>query len=49
MVSFDATEALTPYREGRGYGAILFDRERLRQADATLFSPQHWGDRARPV
>ncbi|KPL48330.1 3-deoxy-D-manno-octulosonic acid kinase [Xanthomonas axonopodis] len=49
MVSFDATEALAPYREGRGYGAILFDRERLRQADAILFSPQSWGDRARPV
>lgn len=30
-------------------GAILFDRERLRQADASLFSPQHWGERARPV
>ncbi len=49
MVAFDATEALTPYREGRGYGAILFDRERLRQADASLFSPEHWGERARPV
>lgn len=49
MVAFDATEALTPCREGRGYGAILFDRERLRQADMVLFSPEHWGDRARPV
>ncbi|MCW4453555.1 3-deoxy-D-manno-octulosonic acid kinase [Flavobacterium sp. MXW15] len=49
MVAFDATEALTPCREGRGYGAILFDRERLRQADMALFSPEHWGDRARPV
>jgi len=49
MVAFDATEALTPYRDGRGYGAILFDRQRLRQADATLFSPVRWGDKARPV
>lgn len=49
MVAFDANEALTPCRDGRGMGAILFDRERLRQADASLFSPQHWGDRARPV
>lgn len=49
MVAFDATEALTPCREGRGYGAILFDRERLRQADASLFSPTHWGEKARPV
>lgn len=49
MVAFDATEALTPCRDGRGMGAILFDRERLRQADVTLFSPAHWGERARPV
>lgn len=49
MVAFDATEALTPYREGRGYGAILFDRQRLRQADAALFSPARWGEHARPV
>ncbi|KRG38638.1 3-deoxy-D-manno-octulosonic acid kinase [Stenotrophomonas panacihumi] len=49
MVAFDATEALTPCREGRGYGAILFDRQRLRQADPSLFSPARWGDKARPV
>ena len=49
MVAFDATEALTPCREGRGYGAILFDRQHLRQAETTLFSPAHWGGRARPV
>ncbi|KAG1251783.1 hypothetical protein G6F68_012104 [Rhizopus microsporus] len=49
MVAFDANEALTPCREGRGLGAILFDRERLRQAEIGLFSPQHWGSRARPV
>ncbi len=49
MVAFDATEALTPCRDGRGYGAILFDRDRLRQAEATLFSPAYWGERARPV
>lgn len=30
-------------------GAILFDRERLRQADMHLFAPAHWGERARPV
>lgn len=49
MVAFDATEALTPCREGRGYGAILFDRQHLRQAETALFSPAHWGSRARPV
>ncbi|QDI04365.1 MULTISPECIES: 3-deoxy-D-manno-octulosonic acid kinase [Xanthomonas translucens group] len=49
MVAFDATEALMPYREGRGYGAILFDRQRLRQAEPALFSAAHWAERARPV
>ena len=49
MVAFDASEALTPYRAERGYGAILFDRERLRQAGAEIFSPAAWGERARPV
>ncbi|WP_374011835.1 3-deoxy-D-manno-octulosonic acid kinase [Pseudoxanthomonas koreensis] len=49
MVAFDANEALTPYRTDRGYGAILFDRQRLRQAGAELFSPAEWGERARPV
>jgi 3-deoxy-D-manno-octulosonic acid kinase len=49
MVAFDATEALTPCRDGRGMGAILFDRERLRQAEIGLFSPAQWAERARPV
>lgn len=49
MVAFDATEALTPCRDGRGYGAILFDREYLRQAEPSLFSAEHWGARARAV
>ncbi|MCD9087890.1 3-deoxy-D-manno-octulosonic acid kinase [Stenotrophomonas sp. SY1] len=49
MVAFDANEALTPCRDGRGYGAILFDRQRLRQADPGLFSPAQWEDKARPV
>lgn len=49
MVAFDATEALTPFRESRGLGAILFDRKQLRQADADIFSPGKWAGRARPV
>ncbi len=49
MVAFDATEALTPFRETRGMGAILFDRKQLRQADGDIFSPAKWGERARPV
>lgn len=49
MVAFDANEVLSPYRAGSGYGAILFDRERLRQAGPDLFLPAAWGERARPV
>ncbi|MCC8362066.1 3-deoxy-D-manno-octulosonic acid kinase [Lysobacter sp. A6] len=54
MAAFDANESLTPFREGLGYGAILFDRTRLRQAGVAhalpeWFDPQHWGSHARPV
>lgn len=49
MTGFDANEHLTPFRDARGYGAILFDRTQLRQPDPAWFSPQHWGDAAQPV
>lgn len=49
MVGFDASESLTPFREGRGYGAILFDRQHMRHANPDWFDPIKWGDRARPV
>jgi len=49
MAAFDANESLTPFREGLGYGAILFDRTRLRQAEPAWFDPQHWGSHAHPV
>ena len=49
MTGYDATEGLTPFRDDSGYGAILFDLTRVRQASADWFSPAHWGDRARPV
>ena len=49
MVDFDATESMTPFREGSGLGAILFDRKQLRQADPDWFLPAKWGERARPV
>ena len=49
MVDFDATESMTPFREGSGLGAILFDRKQLRQADPEWFLPAKWGERARPV
>ncbi len=38
-----------PFRDDSGYGAILFDLTRVRQASADWFSPGYWGDRARPV
>lgn len=49
MVSFDASESLTPFRQGDGYGAILFDRTHLGKADPDWFDPEKWGARARPV
>ncbi|MFT4198199.1 MAG: 3-deoxy-D-manno-octulosonic acid kinase [Pseudoxanthomonas sp.] len=49
MTAFDATEMLLPFREERGYGAILFDRKRLRQADPRWLDPAWWGERAQPV
>jgi 3-deoxy-D-manno-octulosonic acid kinase len=49
MAVFDANESLTPFREGLGYGAILFDRTRMRQADPAWFDPNQWGSLAHPV
>jgi len=49
MTGFDANEHLTPFRDARGYGAILFDRTQLRQPDPSWFSPAHWGEAATPV
>ncbi|WP_064746223.1 3-deoxy-D-manno-octulosonic acid kinase [Lysobacter antibioticus] len=49
MTGYDAAEGLTPYRDDSGYGAILFDRERVQQAQPEWFSPAHWGAKAQPV
>ncbi|MFC3551215.1 3-deoxy-D-manno-octulosonic acid kinase [Lysobacter cavernae] len=49
MTGFDAAEELTPFRDDSGYGAILFDRARVRQASPEWFSPSFWGQHARPV
>ncbi len=49
MAGFDANEHLTPFRDARGYGAILFDRTQLRQPDPAWFDPAHWGDAAQAV
>lgn len=49
MTGPDAAEGLTPFRDEHGFGAILFDATRMRQANADWFSPQYWGDAARPV
>lgn len=49
MTGFDANEHLTPFRDARGYGAILFDRTQLRQPDPAWFSPAHWGEAAQRV
>lgn len=49
MTGFDANEHLTPFRDARGYGAILFDRTQLRQPEPGWFDPAHWGDAAQAV
>lgn len=49
MTGYDAEEGLTPFRDDSGYGAILFDLTRVRQASSDWFSPATWGDRARAV
>ena len=49
MTGFDANEHLTPFRDARGYGAILFDRTQLRQPDPAWFGPAYWGEAAQPV
>ena len=49
MSGFDANEHLTPFRDSRGCGAILFDRSQIRQPEPGWFSPAHWGDAAQPV
>ena len=49
MAAFDANESLTPFREGMAYGAILFDRTLLRQAEAAWFDPAHWGSHAHAI
>lgn len=49
MVVFDADEVLTPHKDGRHFGAIVFDRQRMRDADPGVFSPAWWGERAKPI
>jgi 3-deoxy-D-manno-octulosonic acid kinase len=49
MSGFDANEHLSPFRDSRGYGAILFDRSQVRQPEPDWFSPGHWGDAAQMV
>ena len=49
MTGIDASEHLTPFRDARGYGAVLFDRNQIRQPDPAWFDPAHWGEAARPV
>jgi len=49
MTGYDAAEGLTPFRDDSGFGAILFDLTRVRQAEPEWFSPAWWEDKARPV
>lgn len=49
MTGFDANEHLTPFRDARGYGAILFDRTQVRQPEPDWFDPAYWGTAAQQV
>ena len=49
MLGYDAAEGLTPLRDERGDGAILFDQTRVRQARAEWFDPRALGGHAQPV
>ena len=49
MTGFDANEHLLPFRDGPGYGAILFDRTQVRQPDPQWFDPAYWVDAAQVV
>ncbi|GAB3382957.1 3-deoxy-D-manno-octulosonic acid kinase [Lysobacter fragariae] len=49
MTGYDAAEGLTPFRDEGGFGAIVFDNTRVRQAKPEWFSPAFWGEQARPV
>lgn len=49
MTGFDSAEGLTPFREDSGYGAILFDSSRIRQAEPEWFTPSWWQQQAHPV
>ncbi|MFY2764388.1 3-deoxy-D-manno-octulosonic acid kinase [Arenimonas sp. MALMAid1274] len=48
-VSAAAVERQQQFRDARGPGAIVFDPVRLRQADARLLDPAHYGAAAQPV
>lgn len=49
MAGFDAAERQVPFERERGQGSILFDGERLPQAQPEWFDARHWGSHARPV
>jgi len=49
MIAFESDEVLMPCRYGGHIGAIVFDYQRLRQADLDLFSPDYWDQSAQPV
>ncbi|MGO1541399.1 MAG: 3-deoxy-D-manno-octulosonic acid kinase [Luteimonas sp.] len=60
MARFDASESLTPFRDGSGrdprgrdagggFGSILSDAAIARQVGQDWFDPAHWEDKAQPV
>jgi len=49
MVVFEGDEVLVPCRSNGHVGAIVFDFQRVRQAELDLFSPEYWDQAAQPV
>ena len=49
MTGYDAAEGLQPFRAAGGYGAILFDITRVKQASPEWFEPAYWAEAASRV
>jgi len=49
MIAFESDEVLIPCRSQGHIGAIVFDYQRLRQAELDFFSPHYWKQAAQPV
>ena len=49
MVAFNSDEILRPFQQGGQLGSIVFDRQRLEQAEPGYFSPHWWNGAAQAI